>query len=69
MDKTVRKVTDHAELEAETYRYWRSRSPAERYQATWELSVDQYRDYNRRKGIPDAERSARTVTRVQRKKD
>ena len=47
MDKTVRKVTDLAEQQAETYRYWRSRPSAERFEATWELSRDLYREFYR----------------------
>ncbi len=43
MDKTVRKVTDLAEQRPETYRYWRSRPAAERFEATYQHSVDLYR--------------------------
>jgi hypothetical protein len=67
MDKTVRRVTNLVEQQAETYRYWRSRSASERFQATWELSRDSYRDYYRLKGIVwDEEGSARSLTRIQR---
>lgn len=67
MDKTVRKVTDLAEQQAETYRYWRSRSSAERFEATWELSRDLYREFYRQKGIVShGEGSARSLARVQR---
>ena len=67
MDKTVRKVTDLAEQQAETYRYWRSRPSAERFEATWELSRDLYREFYRQKGIVShGEGSARSLARVQR---
>jgi len=67
MDKTVRKVTDLAKQQAETYRYWRSRPSAERFEATWELSRDLYREFYRQKGIvPHGEGSARSLARVQR---
>jgi G3E family GTPase len=67
MDKILRKFTSHEEARAETYRYWRSRSASERFQATWELSRDTYRDYYRQKGIVwDEEGSARSLTRIQR---
>jgi hypothetical protein len=67
MDKTVRIVTDLDEQQAETYRYWQSRSSSERFQATWELSRDLYREYNRKRGIPEhVEGSARSLTRIER---
>lgn len=67
MDKTVRKVTDLREQRAETYRYWQSRTPAERFEATWELSSDLYMAFYRQKGIDThGEGSARSLTRVQR---
>ena len=67
MDKSIRKVTDFGEQRAETYRYWESRSPAERFEATWELSRDLYRDFYRQKGVvSNGEGSARSLTRVQR---
>ena len=67
MDKTIRKVTDVRAQRAETYRYWQDRSPAERFEATWELSRDLYREFYRQKGaVPNGEGSTRSVTRVQR---
>ena len=42
MDKTVRKVTDLVEQQAETYRYWQSRSDSERMNATWEFTLEAY---------------------------
>jgi len=67
MDKTIRKVTDLAEQQAETYRYWQSCTPAARFEATWELSRDLYRDFYRQKGVAsNGEGSARSLTRVQR---
>jgi hypothetical protein len=63
MDKTIRKVTDLAEQRAETYRYWASRSPAERFEATWQLSRNLYRQ----KGVAsDGEGSKRSFVRIQR---
>ena len=38
MDKTIRRVTDLAEQDAETYRYWQSRPVGERLVAVCELS-------------------------------
>jgi hypothetical protein len=43
MDKTIKKVIDLSEQRAETYRYWRSRSSSERFEATYRHSVDLYR--------------------------
>jgi len=67
MDKTVRILTDLEELQAETYRYWRSRPSAERFEATWEISRDLYTQYYRKRGVPEyVEGSARSIARVQR---
>lgn len=67
MDKTLRKVTDVREQQAETYRYWQGRTSAERFEATWELSRDLYRAFYRQKGIEtNGEGSTRSLTRVQR---
>ena len=67
MDKTVRKVTDLVEQQAETYRYWRSRPSSERFEATWEISREMYTQYCRQRGIPEyVEGSARSITRIQR---
>jgi len=69
MDKTIRKITDLTEQRAETYRYWRNRPAAERFEATWEMSRDAYREFYRMKGIvPHGEGSARSFTRIQRAK-
>ena len=42
MDKTIRRVTDLEEQEAETYRYWQSRPIGERLAAVCELSEAAY---------------------------
>ena len=42
MDKTIRRVTDLDEQEAETYRYWQSRPVGERLIAVCELSEEAY---------------------------
>jgi hypothetical protein len=42
MDKTIRRVTDLEEQQAETYRYWQSRSVGERLVAVCELSQAAY---------------------------
>ncbi len=68
MDKTLRKFTSHEEMRAETYRYWRTRTPTERFEATWELSRDSYRDFYRQRGIVHGEGSTRTLVRVERPK-
>ncbi len=64
MDKTIRRVTDIEEQQAETYRYWRSRPVGERLEAVWEATAAAYAF----KGIKyDAtRRSEATLTRVQR---
>jgi hypothetical protein len=63
MDKTIRKVTDLAEQQAETYRYWQSRTSSERMNATWEFTLEMYR----MKGLAqDAQGLQRSVVRIQR---
>jgi hypothetical protein len=52
MDKTIRKVTDLDEQQAETYRYWASRPVAERLVAVCELSEAAYAFKERFKGVP-----------------
>jgi hypothetical protein len=52
MDKTIRRVTDLNEQQAETYRYWQSRPVGERLIAVCELSEASYAfaaDFN---GVP-----------------
>jgi len=62
-NRSIRRITDRKEQDAETYRYWQSRSTAERMEAVAELVRDGYAA----KGIDvDAQRSKRTLVRVQR---
>lgn len=62
-DKTLRRVTDLKEQKAETYRYWQSRSAAERMEAIAEIVRDGYAA----KGIDvDARPSDRSIVRVER---
>lgn len=42
MDKTIRRVTDLEEQDAETYRYWQSRSVGERLIAVCEVTEAAY---------------------------
>lgn len=63
MDKTIRRVTDLKEQQAETYRYWRRRPVGERLEAVWEVTATAYAV----KGIKydAARRSKATLTRIQ----
>src|ERR1044071_3459232 len=67
-DKTIRKVTDPEEQQAESDRYWQSLSVGERLSAVWEISAAAYAFADAFKGTPhnDARRSQRTITRIQR---
>jgi len=57
MDKTIRKVTDLEEQQAETYRYWQNRPVAERLAAVCELSEAAYAFKESFKGVAiDADR-------------
>jgi hypothetical protein len=62
-DKTIRRVTDFKAQRQETYRYWRSRSCAERMAAVAKIVRDAYLA----KGI-DVDRmpSDKTLVRVER---
>ena len=63
MDKTVRRVDSPTEQQRETYRYWQSRSDADRMNATWELTLELYH----LKGLAsDAQGLQRSVVRIQR---
>jgi non-ribosomal peptide synthetase component E (peptide arylation enzyme) len=42
MDKTIRRVTNFEEQQAETYRYWQSRPIGERLKAVCEASEQAY---------------------------
>jgi hypothetical protein len=63
MDKTIRRVNDFKEQQAETYRYWQSRTVAERMEAVAEIVRDVYW----MKGIDiDALTMDKTIVRVER---
>ena len=66
MDKTIRRVTDLKEQQAETYRYWQSRPVGERLQAVWEVTASAYAF----KGVKydPTRRSEATLSRVQLKR-
>ena len=67
-DKTIRRVTDVDQQQAETARYWHSHSIGERLSAVWDASAAAYAFAAAFNGAPanDAQRSQRTITRVQR---
>ena len=52
MDKTIRRITDTEEQEAETYRYWQSRPIGERLVAVCELSEAAYAFASDFGGVP-----------------
>jgi hypothetical protein len=52
MDKTIRRVTDLEEQEAENYRYWQNRSVGDRLIAVCELSDAAYAFAAAFKGVP-----------------
>jgi hypothetical protein len=63
MDKTIRRVTDAKEQQAETYRYWRGVPVGDRLTAVSELSELAYRF----KGVRlDGPRPERTLVRFKR---
>ncbi len=52
MDKTIRRVTDLEEEQAETYRYWQSLPVGDRLVAISELSQEAYAFAAAFKGVP-----------------
>ena len=63
IDKTIRRVTDFKAQREETYRYWRSRTCAERMAAIEEIVRDAYLS----KGIDlDQLPSDKTLKRIER---
>ena len=66
MDKTIRKFTSHEEARAETYRYWRSRTDGEVFDAIAEFSEQMWNGwYKMHRITPNVERSDRSLTRIQ----
>lgn len=70
MDKTVRRIDNFEEQEAETYRYWQSRSIADRLVAVCELSEAAYAFAADFRGAPanDDQGFQRPSSRTQRKR-
>ena len=70
MDKTIRRVTDLAEQEAENYRYWQSRPVGERLIAVCELSEAAYAFAADFRGAlaDDAQGLQRPASRAERKR-
>jgi hypothetical protein len=68
VDKTVRRVTNPEQQEAETYGYWQSLTIGERLSAVWDASEAAYVFAAAFKGVPvdDAQGSDRAITRLQR---
>jgi hypothetical protein len=68
IDKTIRRAPDPEQQQAETDRYWLSLSIGERLNAVWEASAAAYAFAAAFNGAPahDAQRSKRTIKRVQR---
>jgi hypothetical protein len=64
MDKTIRKIADPKQQQAETYRYWQSIPVGDRIVAVWQASVDAYAFKGVR--LDDEQGSERTLTRIQR---
>ena len=70
MDKTIRRVSDFEEQQAETYRYWQNRPIGERLRAVCELSEAAYAFAADFKGVPahDDERLQGSSSRTQRER-
>lgn len=65
--KAIFRVTNQAEQQAETYRYWRGLSVGDRLSAVWDVSEAAYAfaaAFNKNP-TNDANRSERAITRVQ----
>jgi hypothetical protein len=68
MDKTLRRISDVDEQQAETYRYWQSQSIGARLIAVSELSQQAYAFAAAFKGVPahDEQGFSRPAARIQR---
>jgi hypothetical protein len=68
VDKTVRRVTDPEQQQAETDGYWQSLTIGERLSAVWDASEAAYAFAAAFKGVTadDAQGSERAITRLQR---
>lgn len=67
-DKTIRRVRNPEQQEAETYRYWQSLPIGARLSAVWDVSAAAYAFaavYNGAR-FNDAGRPQRAITRIQR---
>jgi hypothetical protein len=66
--RSIRKVTDMEQQQAETYRYWHSLSIGDRLSAVWDVSEAAYSFAAAFKGVRvnDAQGSERFTTRIQR---
>lgn len=67
-EKTIRRITDTNQQDAEARRYWQSLSVGDRMTAVWEASAAAYAFAAAFKGasVHDARGSERAITRVQR---
>ena len=65
--RSIRRVTDAEQQQAETYRYWHSLSVGDRLSAVWDVSEAAYSFAAAFKGVPvnDAQGSERSTKRVQ----
>ena len=68
VDKTIRRVADPTQQDAETYQYWQSLRVGTRLSAVWEVSEAAYAFAAAYKGTPpnDARTPQRAITRIQR---
>ena len=66
-NKSIFRVTDHKQQQAETDRYWRGLSIAERFSAVWDVSEAAYAFAAAFNGNPtnDPHKSERVITRLQ----
>ena len=66
-DKTIRRITDPEQQQAEVYRYWQSLPVGDRLSAVWDASEAAYGFAAASRGVPvnDAQGSER-ATRLQR---
>jgi hypothetical protein len=58
MDKLIRKFASFEEMKDEEYRYWHSLTPAERFAAGHQMSVEGYRAYGYSPGGAELKRVA-----------
>ena len=71
VEKTIRRVREPEEQQAETYRYWQSLPVGARLSAVWDVSEAAYAFAAAFEGVPlnDAQKPKRAIVRIKKQDD